>query len=403
MKKVNHQELKQIKLMQSTFFNERNTKKELVEFILKSEFLSMGDYCEKFECEFARFHDQRHSVFYNSGSSANLALIQSLLNLGFIKPKDKVAFSGLTWATNVMPIFQLGLIPIPVDPQISTLNISSNELKKTIIKYPDIKMLFISNILGFCDDLDVIQQTCQESGIILIEDNCESLGSVYKSNLLGNFGLAATSSFYVGHHMSTIEGGMVHTNSEELFEMLTMVRAHGWNRNLNDQRKKSLREKHNVDMFYDRYTFYDLGYNLRPSEINGFIGLHQMQYIQEIINKREINFKLFHSLINNCQQIYKLEVDHMDLISNFAYPIIAKTKNNFQKLVELFNDFNIDIRPIVGGNMVKQPFFLKYFSEKFDLPNCDIIHNQGFYFPNHPELNPEEIDRILSIFKKLEL
>jgi len=156
----------------------------------------------------------------------------------------------------------LGLAAIPIDVELDTLNVSSKKLLEVIRKYP-LKMLFLTNLLGFCADLNKIRQICAREKIILIEDNCESLGTVYKGRKLGNFGLASTFSFYVGHHMSTIEGGAVCTDSEEIATMLKIVRAHGWDRNLTFAKQNEIRNKFKVNStFYSRYTFYDLGFFL---------------------------------------------------------------------------------------------------------------------------------------------
>ena len=258
---------------------------------------SFGEQCELFERNFSQYQQRKHGVFVNSGSSANLAIIQSLLNLGKINPGDKVGFSALTWSTNTMPLLELGLNPIPVDVEINTLNVSSRTFKETL-KVHKPKMLFLTNLLGFCDDLDEIVKICKQKNIILIEDNCESLGSVYKGKLLGNFGLASTFSFYVGHHMSTIEGGMVVTDNKRLADMLRLVRAHGWDRNLAMQDQEKIRKKFRVNStFYSRYTFYDLGYNLRPTEIAGFLGNYQLQFIDEILTKRNKNFLKLYAVV----------------------------------------------------------------------------------------------------------
>ncbi len=185
--------------------------------LIKSTFYK----CELFEKNFAKWQKRKYCVFLNSGSSANLAIIQALLNLRKIKKGDKVGFSALTWSTNVMPLIQLGLQPIPIDIELETLNVSS-ELVGKIIKKHKIKMLFLTNLLGFCSDIDKIRSICDKSKVILIEDNCEALGTLYKGTKLGNYGLASTFSFYVGHHMSTIEGGAVCTDSERLANMLTL-------------------------------------------------------------------------------------------------------------------------------------------------------------------------------------
>jgi len=279
-----------IKLIKSTFYNEAETKKELIKFIKTNKQLSFGSECEKFEKNFAEYQKRKFCVFFNSGSSANLALIQALLNLGRVKRNHTAAFSALTWPTNVMPFVQLGLEPLPVDVELETLNVSSRKFLEFLKQHP-VKIFFITNVLGFCDDIDKIKEICDKRGIILLEDNCEALGTIYKKKKLGNFGLASTFSFFVGHHMSTIEGGAVCTDDKELARMLKIVRAHGWDRNLNPNEQKKIRTAFNNNSdFYSRYTFYDLGYNLRPTEINGFLGGTQLKFIDEIIKKRNKNF-----------------------------------------------------------------------------------------------------------------
>ncbi len=392
-----------IKLIKTTFYHEQETKKLLGRFIQSADKLSIGRECLKFEEQFASFQGRKHCVFVNSGSSANLALIQALLNLGKIKKGDSVGFSALTWSTNVMPTIQLGLHPIPIDVEMDTLNISSKKLLDSL-KTTRIKMLFLTNLLGFCDDIDAIKKVCQEKGIILIEDNCESLGTVYKVKKLGNFGFASTFSFYVGHHMSTIEGGAICTDNDNLDTMLQIVRAHGWDRNLTEEKQLKIRVKHNVNStFYSRYTFYELGYNLRTTEINGFLGNTQLKYLNEIIRKRENNFLILSKAIYARSDLYHpIRFSHLDVVSNFAVPVICKTKAIRDELVEKCNG-KVEIRPIVGGDMTNQPFFRKnvpHFKDIWKYSNARYIHEQGLYFGNNPDLTRKEIDQIIQIFTK---
>lgn len=388
-----------IKLIKSTFHQEKKTKKALCNFIKNSEQLSFGKECDKFEVNFAKFQKRKHCVFLNSGSSANLAIIQALINLGQIKAGDMAGFSALTWSTNAMPLIQLGLKAIPIDVELDTLNVSSKKLLATLKKYP-LKVMLITNLLGFCDDLDEIRKICDERKIILLEDNCESLGTKYKGKLLGNYSLASSFSFYVGHHMSTIEGGAVCTDSEKLATMVRLVRAHGWDRNLSEARQVKIRNKYKVNStFYSRYTFYDLGYNFRPMEINAFIGNTQIPYLKEIIRKRKENFfKMALPIYAQEDKYYQVKYDHIDLLSNFAIPVICKSKKIRDELVEKC-DGKVEIRPIVGGDMTRQPFFSKYMKEySFENPNAKLAHEQGLYFGNNPELTNKEMNTIIKIF-----
>lgn len=390
-----------IKLIKSTFYKEEETKKKLCNFILKSSKLSIGVECKKFENNFASYQGRKYCVLVNSGSSANLAIIQALLNLGKIKKGDRVGFSTLTWSTNVMPLIQLGLTAVPVDVELDTLNVSSRTLLAIIEKYP-IKMLFLTNLLGFCDDIDEIAKICKKKKILLVEDNCEALGTIYKGKKLGNYGMAATFSFYVGHHMSTIEGGAICTDNGELETMLQLVRAHGWDRNLTAGKQLKMRSKFKVNStFYSRYTFYDLGYNLRTTEINGFIGNAQLEYIDEILKKRNENFfTMGLPIYKQTERYYPVRFDHIDFLSNFAVPVICRSKAIRDELVKKCKD-TVEIRPIVGGDITMQPFFRKYteeFYDEFKNSNARLIHEQGLYFGNNPELTAKEMREIISIF-----
>lgn len=390
-----------IKLVKSTFYKEDHIKKKLCEFISNAKMLSIGEECRKFEKNFAKWQQRKYCIMVNSGSSANLALIQALLNLGKIKRGDNVGFSALTWSTNVMPVIQLGLNAIPIDIEIDTLNVSSKKLLDVTRKYP-LKVLFLTNILGFCDDIEKIKEVCDQKKIILIEDNCESLGTVYKGKKLGNFGMASTFSFYVGHHISTIEGGAVCTDNGSLETMLQLVRAHGWDRNLTEKKQLKIRTKFKINSaFYSRYTFYDLGYNLRTTEINGFIGNIQLTFIDEIIQKRKDNFnQIAREIYKQIDRYYPIRYDHIDLVSNFAVPVICRTEAIRNELVKKCNN-RIEIRPVVGGDMVMQPFFHKYMPQLmnvFNNSNARLVHKQGLYFGNNPELTNEEIREIINIF-----
>ena len=385
-----------IKLKKDTFYNDKETRKKLAEFITNTEQLSMGPYCKKFEEEFSKYQGRRYSVLFNSGSSANLALIQALLNIGLLKRGDNIGFSALTWSTNVMPLMQLGLNPVPIDVSLENLNVNSENLLGLTKK---IKAFFITNLLGFCGDLDKIKKICAEKKIMLIEDNCESLGSELDGRKLGNFGLAGTMSFFVGHHLSTIEGGMVFTDDEELHNALLSVREHGWGRGLNKEKREFLKKKHEISDFYEKYTFYTLGYNLRPTEITGFLGCEQLRYIGEITSKREINFRRFLQAANKNMDFVKLNISHMNFISNFAYPLIFKDKDIFERYKKRFAE-KVEIRPIVSGSITEQPFFINLIGTKEKYPNAKKIHQFGFYFPNREDLTEEEINTIINLLKK---
>ena len=386
-----------IPLMKNAFLNEHETKKALADFIIKAQKFSMGEECHKFEKNFSQFQQRNHSILFNSGGSANLALIQTLKNLGLLKSGDNVGFSALTWSTNIMPIIQMGLNPVPVDCDVRTLNVGSKQLTETLSKI-DIKVLFLTNVLGFVGDIENIRELCIQKDIILLEDNCESLGTETKhGNKTGNFGLASTFSFFVAHHMSTIEGGMVCTDDEELAEMLKIVRANGWDRNLTAVQQAKWRKKFNVESeFQAKYTFYDLGYNLRPTEITGFLGSFQLKFLADNIIAREKNYKQIDVYISKNDDLINLNYDHLKVVSTFAIPIICKTRELRNHYLNQFSGAGIEIRPMIAGNMLRQPFYKKYVKDSVPLPNTDFIDQNGFYCGNYPELTADDLQLIIS-------
>lgn len=385
-----------IPLMKNAFLNEFETKKALAEFILKAERLSMGTKCEEFEKAFAIKQERKEAVLFNSGGSANLAILQALKNLGLLEDGDNVGFSSLTWSTNVMPIIQLGFNPVPIDCEPETLNVMSSHLKQRLNEI-NINALFLTNALGFTGDLDEIKNICSENNILFFEDNCESLGTELPSGKAGNFGLAASFSFFVAHHMSTIEGGMICTDNEEFAEMLRIVRANGWDRNLSASQQIKRRKENNIKSEFEaKYTFYDLGFNFRPTEITGFLGLYQLQYLDENIKKREHNFLRLEKIIVENPDLIKLDHNHISVLSSFAFPIVCKTSELRERYIAQFSGAGVEIRPMIAGNIELQPFFKKYVSKHFDLPKTDFLHNNGFYCGNYPELTEADLETISS-------
>jgi CDP-6-deoxy-D-xylo-4-hexulose-3-dehydrase len=386
-----------IKLMKSTFHEEVKTKAALLEYLAKSEVLSMGAETRKFEEAFAKKQGRKYAIAVNSGSSANLLLIQALLNLGMLKKGDRIGFSALTWSTNVMPLIQLGLTPVPIDCELETLNVSS----KTLSTHLDsLQALFLTNVLGFAGDIGAIRAACAERGVVFLEDNCESLGSIVGGTLLGNFGLASTFSFFVGHHLSTIEGGMITTDNEELADMLLIARSHGWGRHLSKEKEAALRAKYGIDEFYSRYTFYDLGYNVRPMDLQGFIGTLQLQYWDLIVAKRQENFRTFQAATEGNPNLMPFSLSHMETVSNFAMPLIFKDKARCDAAKEVFTKAEVEIRPVIAGDMTAQPFYKRYVPESAPCEHARSVHDRGFYFGNNQELTSEEVETLVRLVKE---
>ena len=383
-----------IPLMKNAFLNEDATKRALADFILHAGKLSMDVECGRFERKFAAYQGRRDAVLFNSGGSANLAMLQALRNLGRLKQGDRVGFSALTWSTNTMPIIQMGMIPVAIDCDVRTMNVMSSTLEQRLAQ-TDLQALFLTNALGFTGDIDRVKTLCAERGILLIEDNCESLGTALAGGKAGNFGVASTFSFFVAHHMSTIEGGMACTDDEELAEMFRIVRANGWDRNLTPAQQQVWRTRHGVQSEFDaKYAFYDLGFNMRPTEITGFLGQYQMQFLESNIRQREQNFLRVESAIVTNGDLIALDHGHIDTLSTFAIPVVCRTPELRAHYLQRFIDAGIESRPMIAGNIQLQPFYRKYVKQMYDLPGADFLHHNGFYCGNYPELTDADLDTI---------
>lgn len=389
-----------IPLMRKAFLNEVETKKALAEFILQADRLSMDVECGKFEKKFAEYQQCKHAVLFNSGGSANLAMLQALKNMGKLKDGDKIGFSALTWSTNTMPIIQMNMIPVVIDVTPEVINTTSQNLLERL-ETTDLQALFITNILGFTGDIDTIRQICEERNIILIEDNCESLGTELPEGRTGNFGIGASFSFFVAHHMSTIEGGMVCTSDDDFAEMLRIVRANGWDRNLNPEQQQKWRTEYGIETeFESKYTFYDLGYNFRPTEITGFLGQYQMQFLDKNISSREQNYLRIEKVVKENPDFLPLEHSHIDILSTFAFPFVCRTAELRTHYLQKFIDAGVEIRPMIAGNMQSQPFYKKYVKEVYNMPGADMMHNNGFYCGNYPELLEEDLIVFENLLRK---
>lgn len=381
-----------IPLMKNAFHREDETKQLLADFILTAPRLSMDQQCFQFEESFAAHEGRHDAILFNSGGSANLALLQALKNLNRISDLDNIGFSALTWATNVMPILQLNMVPVPIDVDTNTLNSMSQNLLDRL-RTTDLKCFFLTNVLGFCGDLDEIRSVCQEREIVLIEDNCESLGTELPSGRSGSFGVASTYSFYVAHHMSTIEGGMVCTDDEELAEMLRIVRANGWDRNLTPGQKLKWRRQYDVKSeFQAKYAFYDLGYNLRPTEITGFLGNRQLEHLDHTVQQRAAIHARLDEVAEANPDLSAIEHSHLKLVSSFAFPVICKSPAIRDQYADRFAQSDVEIRPIIAGNMQHQPFYDRYVDRSFDLPGADYVHANGVYFGVYPELTERDLN-----------
>lgn len=379
-----------IKLIQDTI--DQNDIDQLIEWLKTYPRLTKGNLTIEFEKKFANWIESKYAVFVNSGSSANLVMLYSLMINNKLS-NNKVVVPSLCWATDLSPVMQLGLEPILVDCNLDNLSIDLNHLETVFINDKPSAMILVS-VLGLCPDMDKVVELCEKYNVILLEDNCESQGTAYKGTKLGNFGLMSSFSTYFGHTMSTIEGGLVTTNDEEMYNTLIQLRSHGWDRDLSSTKQTQLRSKWNIDDFSALYTFYIPGFNLRSTDLQAFIGIGQLDKVDNSITKRNENFKLFQSLLKPSVW-FPNELDNT-YTASFCIPVIFDTVEKKRKAIQLFVENGIECRPLISGSMGIQPFYkLKYGENK--LPNCTIVDEKGMYIPNHPKLTKEEIELMCNL------
>jgi len=361
----------------------------LIEWLKTNPRLTKGDLTVEFEKKWSEWLGVKYSVFVNSGSSANLAGIYSLILSERMRNK-KIVVPAVSWVTTVTPAIQLGLEPIMCDCDEDNLGLNIDHLKQ-IIKDENPSAIILVHVLGIPNHLDEIISLCKENDILLIEDTCESIGSKYNDKKLGTFGDLSTFSFYFGHHMSTIEGGMVSTNDEDLYHILLSIRSHGWDRDLPQKKQVELREKYNINNFRSLYTFYYPGFNLRSTDLQAFIGLEQLKKLDMIVENRNKNFLRYKNEIKNPE--WNIQEPNGSFVSNFSFPIITK---NITKLVEELTDNNIECRPLICGSINEHPFWYERYGHS-DLPKSKRVHEYGIYLPNNHEMTEEELNKVIEI------
>lgn len=355
--------------------------------------LTKGKLVVEFEKKFAEYMGMSEAIFVNSGSSANLLLLSGLICQGVLRKGDKVIIPAICWATDISPVMQLGLEPVIVDVNMRNIGIDVAGMEEAFKKHKP-KALLLVSVLGMPPDMEEIVYLCRKHDVILLEDACESLGSRYEDQLIGSFGYASTMSTYFGHHISTIEGGVIFTNDTHFANILRMVRAHGWDRDICDDQRDALRGHFNISDFDSRYTFYYPGYNFRPTEIGAFLGLRQLDKLEGFIEKRSQTFGYYQNYIINNE--WKPVIPIENLVSNLGYPIIHSKRDRIARALEAAG---VECRPFISGNIVRQPAFRHIVCGP--LPNADLIHEKGMYIPNHSNLTADELYTVYTTINKV--
>ncbi|MBT4207829.1 DegT/DnrJ/EryC1/StrS aminotransferase family protein [Candidatus Woesearchaeota archaeon] len=360
----------------------------LVDWLKTYPRLTKGTVTLEFEEKFSNWLGRKHSVFVNSGSSANLLVLSALLQGKYLK-NTKIVVPSTAWSTDLAPVIQLGLKPLLCDSNLNDLSVDLEHLEKIFVDESPSALLLVS-VLGLVPDMENVVELCDKYDVILLEDTCEAMGCEYIGQKLGTFGLASTFSTFFGHHISTIEGGIISTDDKDFYELLVSIRSHGWDRDLSKETQVKLQKEWGVSEFNALYTFYYSGFNFRSTDLQAYIGLTQIDKLDDWGKRREDNYYLYQRLINT---EWKPTSYFDSLTSNFAYPVISSHRD---KIVKKLQENKVEVRPMICGSMGTQPFYVKHYG-RLELPNVSLIDRDGFYVPNHPKLTVEEITFITEI------
>lgn len=374
-----------------------NHETEAIQQVLASGRFSMGERVAEFEKAFADKFDVKYALMVSSGSAANLLAVAGLVYSGKLKKNDEVIVPAVSWSTTYFPLFQLGLKLRFVDIDKDTLNIDTDKLKAAITE--NTKLICLVNLLGNPNDFDEINQICAGRDIIIMEDNCESLGAEYNGKKAGTFGLVGTYSTFYSHHLCTMEGGVVVTNDEELYHYMLCIRAHGWTRNLPKDSKIYTKSE---NAFYESFNFIVPGFNLRPLEMEGAAGTEQLKKMDSIIAQRRANAGYFKKKMQDIPSIRTQK--EIGSSSWFGFAIVLEGGNTGRRdtIVQKLAENDIEVRPIVAGNFTRNKV-IEYMEHSVsgELTAANDIHDNGFFIGNHSKNNFAEIDYFVDVLKSV--
>lgn len=368
---------------------------KLSKFILTSDKFTQGSKVQEFEEKWSEWLGCKYSLYVTSGSTANFLLISAVIEKFNLKPGDKVVLPACTWVTNINPIFQLGLKPIFCDVSLEDYSFDIDNLKYIAEKHSDVKLIFVSHLLGIPAKVNEYKNIFPNA--LFLDDVCESHGCLDKNGKrVGSNSLGATFSFYFGHHMSTVEGGMISTNDKQLYDLMKMKRSHGLAR-ASDNFEYYQKQNPEIEK---SFLFVSDGYNFRNTEFGAVLGISQLKKLDSFIKIRRRMYKKYFCIVNQNKNFYPVTFHKGN--SSFCFPFICRTKEIKTKLISLFEKYKIEYRPIVGGNLIKQPYLKNYTieSEK-ECYNVDILHHNGVYIGNNQFINNANMKLLLKILWEL--
>lgn len=367
----------------------------LVKWLQTYPRLTKGPLTLEFEKKWSDWIGVKHSVFNNSGSSANLLMYYTLLLSGRLKNK-KIIVPSVGWATTIAPALQFGFEPIMCEADKDTFGLDLVHLEH-LLKTHKPSTVILVQVLGVPHKMDEIMKLKKKYGFILLEDACAAMGASYKGKKIGSFGDMASFSFYFGHQISTIEGGAVSTNDKHFADLLFLIRSHGWGKDLDKKTHEALQKKYKVDSFHAPFVFYVPGFNLRSTDLNAFIGIGQVKKMDWLVKRRSANHSLYMKLLGH--RFYTQKPPKGSVVCSIHFGLLAKDTNERRTIVNALEKNGIETRIFSAGNLGLHPFWTDRY-KKFSAPMADRIHHSGFFLPNNPSLTEKDIKYIAGVVLK---
>ncbi|MEW6302172.1 MAG: DegT/DnrJ/EryC1/StrS aminotransferase family protein [Verrucomicrobiota bacterium] len=365
----------------------------LVDFIRHTQRFTQFTEVREFEAEWSAWQGCRYSVMINSGSSANLLMVALMKELKGWQDGDEIIVPAVTWPTTLTPVMQMGLKPVFVDTNLQDLSFNYDQLAKKITSRT--RGIFLVHLLGFAADLARIKSIIGSRDIEIMEDCCEATGATYQGSKVGNHGAGGTFSFYWGHHMTTVEGGMLCTNREDVYRLAILKRSHGLARELPAQFHPAIKAQYpDIDF---SFLFLTDGFNIRSTEFNAVLGKAQLKKLDDFIRIRNRNYTRFLSICREYpNDLLTVEGEGR---SSFTLPFFFRDAAKKTAFEQFIRQQGIESRPLISGNLLRQPFLKRYYVPS-EFPNADYIHANAFYIGNNQFVNDDRLDVLEKLMRQ---
>ncbi|MDO8505607.1 MAG: DegT/DnrJ/EryC1/StrS aminotransferase family protein [bacterium] len=363
----------------------------LKQWLATSPRLTKDKLTIEFEKQWATWIGTKYAVFCNSGSSANLLMAYAALAAGKLRNK-KVIVPSVGWVTTIAPFMQFGFEPIMCKADKDTFSLDLQDLERLCKEYDPASVIFVQ-VLGVPGDMDRLLSLQKKYNFLLMEDACAALGAEYGGKRVGSFSDMSSFSFYFGHQLSTIEGGMVNTNSKELCDLLLMLRSHGWGKDLDPIARKAWMDKYQIDDWHEPFMFFVPGFNLRSTDLQAFLGLEQMKKADIVTRIRKEN----HLTYTKYLKIVEFQKWHSKAVPcSISLGAIAKDVDHRKRIVHALDAQSIETRLFSAGNLGRHPFWYERYG-KFSDSVSDRVHDCGFFLPNNESLTEKDVRFICDV------